>query len=304
MKIFSKSIFLILLFINSSVNSSDSKINGDKTKNRLLIDRPISMEFAWIPSGSLVIGDHSSTGQNDEQPLMKIAINGFWLQTTEVTLDAYALLVQQNAYVSEKGCWVHDSEWVLRPNLDWKNPGFAQDGNHPVTCISWDDTQAFIKWLNRNSDYQFRLPTEAEWEYATRAGTNTIYFFGNEPQQLCQYANAADLSALADYPGFAVNACDDGYARTSPVGIFKPNPNGLFDLYGNVWEWIEDCWTPNYENIPLDASANMSGKCERRVFRGGGYGDIPHFARSTLRNRGYPYDKKDDIGFRLVIIKN
>ena len=296
--------FSACIFISSVSFGFDSETKKEISTNQFVISSPVNLKFSWIPGGSFIIGDHSGSGQNDEQPLKRINIEGFWIMTTEVTRSAYAEFVRQQSYSYEKGCWVHDGRWVKRKNLDWQNPGFVQEENHPVTCVSWNDVQAFIIWLNSQTDYKFRLPTEAEWEFATRAGSDTVYFFGQLPGKLCEFANAADVSSLQDYPNFSANDCDDGYVRTSPVAKFKPNPNGIYDVYGNVWEWVEDCWSSDYKTLSNDGSANLSGDCQRRGFRGGGYGDIPHFARSTLRNRGNKSHRKDYIGFRLVMEKN
>ena len=268
------------------------------------VEDPVQLDFAWVPGGSFMLGDMTGTGQQDERPVKPIRIEGFWIQTTEVTRAAYSSFVSDQHHDTGNSCWVHEDGWVEKAGLDWRNPGFEQDTSHPVTCVSWHDAQAFIAWLNQKSRHHFRLPTEAEWEYAARAGSDALYFFGDRSLDLCDYANAADLSALEDYPGFSVNQCDDGFVRTSPVGHFQANPIGLFDVYGNVWEWVEDCWKVNYRSHPDDGSANQAGDCARRGFRGGGYGDIPHFARSTLRNRGNAEHRKDDIGFRLVMEMN
>lgn len=268
------------------------------------VSHPVQLDFVWVEGGSFTLGDMTGTGQADEKPLKTIHLDGFWMQTTEVTRTAFGRFVEDMQYNTGNSCWVHKDDWIEQPGLDWSNPGFEQGPDHPVTCVSWHDAKAFIAWLNEKSSHRFRLPTEAEWEYAVRSGSNDIYFFGDDPGRLCEFANAADLSALTDYPNFSVNRCDDGYVRTSPVGRFKPNPVGLFDVYGNVWEWVEDCWIENYEYHPDNGAANLAGDCSRRGFRGGGYGDIPHFARSTLRNRGNAEHRKDDIGLRLVLEKS
>jgi formylglycine-generating enzyme required for sulfatase activity len=264
------------------------------------MDAPFSFALAWVPGGRFRMGDTTGTGQADEGPLREVAVEGFWMMRTEVTRGMFAAFVEDTGYTAPSGCWVHDNGWTRRDKLNWRSPGFAQTDNHPVTCVNWHDAKAFSAWLNDKTRQQFRLPSEAEWEYAARAGSETVYYTGDASEALCRIANAADKSALQDYPGFAVNACDDGFVRTAPVASFAASPWGLYDVYGNVWEWVEDCWNTSYSGAPMDGSAVLTGDCNRRGFRGGGYGDIPHFARSTLRNRGDASDRKDDIGFRLV----
>jgi formylglycine-generating enzyme required for sulfatase activity len=266
-----------------------------------VISTPVSLELVWIRQGRFQMGDTTGNGQADERPLREVHIAGFWMMPTEVTRGMLARFVAETGYATDDRCWVHEAGWVEREGLDWKSPGFEQNDDHPVTCVNWHDAQAFIAWLNRKSGETFRLPSEAEWEYAARAGSQTLYYMGDDPSELCTHANAADKRALEHYPGFAVNDCDDGYVRTSPVGSFAASPWGLYDVYGNVWEWVEDCWNASYAGAPTDGSAVLEGDCSRRGFRGGGYGDIPHFARSTLRNRGNAMHRKDDIGFRLVV---
>lgn len=264
------------------------------------ITNPFSFELVWIPAGRFRMGDIDGSGQADERPVREVVITGFWMMRTEVTRGMFARFVDATGHEMGEGCWEHDGEWVVNETLNWRSPGFVQTDAHPVTCVNWHDAQAFVAWLNRKTGQAFRLPSEAEWEYAARAGTDTIYYWGDSPALLCTHANAADRSALRDYPEFAVNDCDDGYARTSPVARFATSPWGLHDIYGNVWEWIEDCWNPSYAGATRNGRPDLAGDCARRGFRGGGYGDIPYFARSTLRNRGNAAHRKDDIGFRLV----
>lgn len=293
---------LILLSAGAAHSLDDpgsrSPPGGVRTQS---VSDPFSFELVWIPAGRFRMGDSNGIGQADEQPLREVAVQGFWMMRTEVTRAMFRRFVEATTHDTGNGCWIHEGEWILKEGLDWREPGFAQAEGHPVTCVSWHDTQAFIAWLNRQTGRAFRLPTEAEWEYAARAASDSVYYWGDAPALLCTHANAADRSALQDYPGFAVNDCDDGYVRTSPVASFAPNPWGLYDIYGNVWEWVEDCWNPSYEAVPRDGDAVRNGDCDRRGFRGGGYGDIPYFARSTLRNRGDATHRKDDIGFRLVV---
>ena len=269
-------------------------------ERKFSLQTPFVLDLVKIPAGRFLMGDLVGTGQADEQPLREVDVEDFWMMRTEVTLGMFKTFASETGYATANHCWVFKNGWVKKNGLSWRQPGFSQDDSHPVTCISWFDARAFIVWLNEQTGLQFRLPTEAEWEYAARAGSNTIYYTGNDPSALCNHANAADINALQDYPSFSVNDCDDGFVRTSPVASFMQNPWGLFDIYGNVWEWVEDCWSTSYADAPTDGSAAIAGDCDRRGFRGGGYGDIPHFARSTLRNRGHAEQRKDDVGFRLV----
>ncbi len=280
---------------DTGTGSQDQKIPSR------VIRTPFPIELAWIPQGRFRMGDITGNGQVDERPLREVEISGFWMMRTEVTRGMFTRFVENEGHVTGNRCWVHEGGWSEKAGLDWKKPGFSQNDDHPVTCVNWQDAQAFISWLNRKTGEAFRLPSEAEWEYAARAGSESVYYMGEEPSELCAHANAADKKALEHYPGFAVNDCDDGYVRTSPVASFAASPWGLYDIYGNVWEWVEDCWRASYAGAPTDGSAVLEGDCTRRGFRGGGYGDIPHYARSTLRNRGNAAHRKDDIGFRLVI---
>ena len=255
--------------------------------------------FALIPGGEFLMGD--SSGQKDEQPIRQVYVDAFYLQTAEVTLQQYSTYVDVFNVSVDPGCWHFTDGWVYSNNYSWKDPGYNQDPNHPVVCISWMDAQNFIRWLNSTSPHKFRLPSEAEWEHAARAFTTTTYYWGEEPEGLCTHANAADNQTLKQFPTFKTNDCDDGYLFTSPVGGFLPNPFGLFDIYGNVWEWTQDCWNTSYVNAPQDGVAWLSGTCDKRVYRGGGWGDNPRFARSSLRNFAEINERRDDIGFRLVI---
>jgi formylglycine-generating enzyme required for sulfatase activity len=125
--------------------------------------------------------------------------------------------------------------------LNWRKPGFDQQSTHPVTCVSWDDATAFCQWLSREDGRTYRLPTEAEWEYACRAGTDTLFFWGDDPDAGEGYLNAADETGTPDGRSWTHKFnFKDGYAATSPVGRFKPNAFGLHDMLGNVWEWCSD----------------------------------------------------------------
>ncbi|MEM7082956.1 MAG: SUMF1/EgtB/PvdO family nonheme iron enzyme [Pseudomonadota bacterium] len=260
--------------------------------------------FVRIPAGEYVMGSQPGVGQNDERPTRLVRVAEFWLMQTEVTRRLFKEFASQSNHSTASDCWYFHDGWKQSDNLSWRAPGFEQTDNHPVTCVSWHDAKAFIRWLNQRRDATFRLPTEAEWEYAARAGSTQTHYFDLENSAFCHHANVADQSALKDYPSFSVVQCDDGFTRTSPVAHFQANPWGVYDLYGNVWEWVEDCWNTHYKEAPIQGEAWLDGDCGRRGFRGGGYGDIENFARSALRNRANAHQRKDDIGFRLVLIRD
>ena len=281
---------LILILLSVSVAFADIKT--------VEIDGAV-FNFSQIPGGKFTMGD--SSGQKDEQPIRNVEVSLFYLQTTEVTLEQYSKYAATSKFSDIKGCWYFNNEWLYSKEFSWRNPGYEQDDNHPVVCISWLDVQDFISWLNSKSHHNFRLPTEAEWEYAARAFSTTTYYWGDDPKTLCVHSNAADNQTLQKFPTFRTNDCDDGYLATSPVGYYLPNPFGLYDIYGNAWEWTQDCWNASYEHAPDDGTAWLEGECNKRVYRGGGWGDTPRFARSSLRNVANKNERRDDVGFRLVL---
>ncbi len=298
---------LVLLVASFFAHAGETQVAGDASAaaadagRSVIIADPFPLELVWIPGGRFLMGDIQGIGQADERPVREATVAGFWMMRTEVTRAMFAAFAQATDHDGGKRCWVFENGWSEQSGISWRNPGFDQGDEHPVTCVNWYDARGFADWLASKTGKGFRLPTETEWEYAVRAGTDTTYYWGDDPAGLCANSNAADTRALEHYPGFAVNPCDDGFVRTSPVASFPPNPWGLHDIYGNVWEWVEDCWNSSYSGAPTDGSAWLAGDCARRGFRGGGYGDIPRFARSTLRNRSEATARKDDIGFRLVV---
>jgi sulfatase modifying factor 1 len=190
----------------------------------------------------------------------------------------------------------------IAANGNWHSPGFPQTGRDPVVCVSWDDAQAYVAWLSAKTGHVYRLPTEAEWEYAARAGTTTARYGSDNPAELCRYSNVGDLDYSEQHPGDsgANRACRDGYAFTSPVGSFPPNQFGLYDMLGNVMDWNEDCWNANYSGAPTDGTAWQSGDCGRRVVRGGSWDADLSVVRSANR-RGIPtFYRSTTFGFRVA----
>jgi formylglycine-generating enzyme required for sulfatase activity len=168
--------------------------------------------------------------------------------------------------------------------------------------VSWDDAQAYVAWLSAKTGHVYRLPTEAEWEYAARAGTTTARYVSDDPAQFCRYSNITDLDYSEQHPGDsgANRACRDGYVFTSPAGSFPPNPFGLYDMLGDVMDWNEDCWNANYNGAPTDGTAWKSGNCGLRLMRGGSWDADLSVVRAANR-RGIPtFYRVATFGFRVA----
>ena len=251
----------------------------------------------------------------DEAPKHKVSIaKPFALGRCEVSVAEFRLFVQQTAYQTDAeksgGCfswYTGAKKFSQNADQNWRNPGYKQGEQHPVSCVSWNDIQAYIEWLNAYlglAENTYRLPSESEWEYAMRAGTSSAYFWGAKSQ--CSYANgldkAAKNSALFD-ANWSYAKCDDRFVYTAPVGSFKANRWGLYDMSGNVWEWTQDCWHDNYNDAPEDGRAWLEddkSDCTRRSVRGGGWIYLPSYLRSAFRYRLSASEANLNLGFRLA----
>ena len=179
------------------------------------------------------------------------------------------------------------------------NEGWGR-GTRPVIHVSWEDALAYVEWLSSETGEQYSLPSEAQWEYAARAGTANARFWGQDPGDQCRFANGADAAGLRKYPDWIGAQCADGYPETAPVRSFEPNAFGLYDMLGNVSEWTRDCWNERYAGGPVDGTAWETGDCSRRVTRGGSWINAPGNLRAANR---YPFsvDTRDrTIGFRVA----
>src|SRR5262249_928105 len=171
-------------------------------------------------------------------------------------------------------------------------------GIHPAVCINWHDAREYVAWLRRRTGRAYRLPTEAEWEYAARAGTHTRYSFGDEGTALCAHGRFADVGTPFPWR----DGCGSDAAGPIPVGQLKPNPWGIFDMHGNAWEWVEDCWTPDASEIPADGSAfSPSANCTERVIRGGSWANGPLMLRSAARRGMNAEFRENHFGFRVAL---
>lgn len=272
-----------------------------------------------IPKGSFLRGfsdediewgvSHGSEKkvENYSSPQHFVKINyNFLISAYPVTVSQFSKFFKETGYNTGNDCFIFDKNWKIDTNTNWKNPPFKQTVNHPVTCINWNDTQAYIAWINKkfglNGKYAYRLPSESEWEYAARAGSTSKFFWGEDEKldQGCHYANGIDgKSKYWDNSTFNFN-CDDKYKFTSPVGSYKKNKFGLYDMSGNVWEWVQDCWNYSYKNAPLTGNAWLQGYCKGRLLRGGSWDHNAHYLRSAFRGWDYLINRSINYGFRIA----
>jgi formylglycine-generating enzyme required for sulfatase activity len=220
------------------------------------------------------------------------------VSTNPITVDQFAQFITATGR-DMQGCDTYDGAWKNRPDGSWKNPGFAQDGSHPVTCVSFNDATAYAAWLSAQTGHTYRLPSASEWEYAARAGGTAAQPW-DSPAEACATANVADASVARRYPGLKAFGCDDGFVNTSPVGSFKANAFGLNDMLGNVFQWTQDCWNADYAGAPVDGSARSSGDCSVRELRGGSWFSTPKFVRAAYRNQFAADYRTSSVGIRLV----
>lgn len=254
-------------------------------------------EMVRIPAGTFLMGSPESEKDRDsnEGPQRKVSIAAFEMSRFEITVGQFRQFVQDYNYrtVAEqngKGCYVWiNNEWKQQLERNWQSPGFTQSDNQPVVCVSWHDAQAYVTWLVNKTGKPYRLPTEAEWEYAARAGTPTRYWWSDDIGK----NNAVCGDCGSQWDG----------KQTAPVGSFNANAFGLHDTAGNVWEWVEDCWHDNYTNAPIHGSAWQEadgGYCSLRMIRGGSWLYNPQILRSAVRTMISTGGAGGDLGFRIA----
>ncbi len=261
---------------------------GERTTPNTLLDCEGCPTLVSLPAGSFVMGSEASEAnhQPDEGPQHSVQFTKpFAISAHEVTFDEW------DACVKDGSCKQSPSD-----------EGWGR-GKNPVINVSWEDvTTQFLPWLSKKTGHTYRLPTEAEWEYAARASQSgqTMFTFGNDGNSLCTFGNGADASLHQANGGGDGLTCSDGHAQTAAVGSFKPNAFGLYDTHGNVWEWVEDCWNDSYEGAAQDGSARTTGDCTTRVLRGGSWNSDLANLRTAARGWNRSGGRSNGIGFRVV----
>jgi formylglycine-generating enzyme required for sulfatase activity len=276
-------------------------------------DCPTCPEMVVIPAGTFVMGTpapeiDASKAPAEAGPIVVRIPRPFALGRNEITRGEFAEFLRDSGYEMRPGCRTWDATLARFSDdgrRDWRNPGVPAEpsADHPVSCVAWADAEAYARWLSQKTRQRYRLPSEAEWEYAARAGTTSLRFWGDAPEDGCGYANTYDLTSRAAYKlGWPAAGCSDGYPDIAPVGQFRANAFGLNDMIGNVWEWTEDCATDSYVGRPRDGSAwTWLGGCQRRVIRGGGWASDPATSRSGFHGDADGGDRADFLGFRVAL---
>ena len=276
------------------------------------VSNSLGMKFALIPPGTFLMGtpDTESGREKNEAQHRVTLTKPFMLGIHDVTMGQFRQFVTIENYQTDAEklggaiCWrdLEGRESKKDAAANWKNPGFIQTDDHPVVCVSLNDAQQYCAWLSKKEGKVYRISTEAEWEYACRAGTQSAYPWGDRPDEGKGWANCVDLTAKEAFPQWTSFQWQDGFVYTSPVGSFKPNAFGLYDMIGNVWQWCTD-WGADYPDgaatDPVGPKQNMSTRV--RVLRGGAWNSGPVFSRSGVRVGDDTNGSGFNTGFRIVL---
>ncbi|CAH1660397.1 SUMF1/EgtB/PvdO family nonheme iron enzyme [Hyphomicrobiales bacterium] len=250
---------------------------------KVVKDCPTCPSMAALPGGTYLSGSAETDAERaaGELPQTRAQIRPFAIGRYPVTFEQWDQCRQDG------GCRANPSDG-----------GFGRT-SRPVINVTWNDAMEFVNWLRRKTGQAYRLPTEAEWEFAARSGISSERFWGRDPDRACRYANVLDLTAQRTVRlSLQSHGCADGFVFTSPAGSFEPNMYGLFDMLGNVWQWTSDCWDQPART--MSTSANASESCRFRALRGGSWMSDPRNVRITSRQRIDPEDSDLNIGFRVA----
>lgn len=329
---------------DSGKSAAKSKVipfpsNGSKAGEEAVLKfHGVEYRFRWIPAGTFLMGSPTKEAGRklNEKQMEAVVPHGFWMLETEVTMQMFMSFVRETGYKTDAerdpaGAYHVDVEsgMILGPDpgFSWKKTGFHLERDFPVSNVSWYDAQKFVEWINEgisthedpvDSKRQVRLPTEMQWEYACRAGTETPYACGEKMQNLIAHANLREVNqnvTLAKSGIFKFTPWNLPYAQdyrySAPVAYATPNAWGLYDMHGNVWEWCEDGYADyNQVLIPTENSPLLQKYIGRvgpavrglKVTRGGGWNTDFHFARSAYRGSNPPSRRFVDLGFRFIIL--
>jgi formylglycine-generating enzyme required for sulfatase activity len=293
-------VVFVILFATHSASGQNVHRSGKTTVAHALSsfsDCPACPEMVTLPSGSFLMGIASADekGFIGEGPQHRVRVRSFSVAKFDVTRGEWKAFVDATSRPTSIGCGYSGLPKEERSKASWQYLGFPQDDGHPVVCVTFQDALDYAAWLSKTTRHTYRLLSEAEWEYAARAGTTTPFPWGETATH--EYANYGG----DDHPGPGLAQGRDEWVGTSPVGSFPPNAFGLHDMNGNVMQWVQDCFSADYTKAANDGSPFLADKpvvdmtgniaamngtpaCSYRMLRGGDWGDPPSMIRSAYRN--------------------
>ncbi len=275
-----------------------------------VIGLSLQPEMAPLPGGCFQMGSPASEkGRSEDERYHRVCVEAFEIGKYEVTVGEFNRFVSATGYrteaernIGEKGCYAWsatEGRWGWREGVDWRQPGYEPSDAHPVVCVSWNDAVAYAVWLSQQTGRSYRLPTEAEWEYAARAGTTSARYWGDDPDRACRYANVADRTEGPGGHAWPVkHQCADQHWYAAPVGAFQANAWNLADLLGNAWEWTCSAYDGKYGGAETQCAEK--GATDSMAVRGGSWFYRPAWARTAHRDRNAPSRRHLDGGFRLA----
>lgn len=255
-----------------------------------------------LAAGCVQVGSPATeVGRRDNEVQQNVCVQALQMRQYEVTVGEFRQFIAASSYAPTGGCWAWSGkQWEQNQEYRWDSPGFAQTAQDPVVCVSWDDAQAYAAWLSQATGQHWRLPTEAEWEYAVRAQTTTARFWGEAAELACGYANVADQASATRFNWDPIHACDDNQIYTAPVGRYRANAWNLHDMLGNAAEWTCSEYDRNAGVTWVTQCARPEAKTDPRTIRGGAWAHVPDWVRSAHRLGKPPAVRLNYVGFRLV----
>jgi formylglycine-generating enzyme required for sulfatase activity len=281
------------LVLSAQVQAQDLKAAASKKTFKDCVECPVMIV---VPAGQFMMGtpegEPKRVKEHEAQVRVSI-IKPFAVGVFAVTRGEFAAFASATRHKADSGCYTRTgAEWKEQPHRSWRSPGFAQDDRHPVTCINWNDAKAYVSWLSSKTGKTYRLLSEAEREYVTRAGTTTPFWWGSSLS-----ANQANYKATDTY---GEGTKGQWRQRTVRVDSFRANAWGLYNVHGNAWDWTEDCWSDKNTDNPRDGSARTTGDCNNRVVRGGAWAYSPDHLRAGFRYWNQPHNRNSGQSFRVA----
>lgn len=267
-------------------------------------------EMIALPAGSAMLGvePYEANTKGNDGALHEVMIDyNLAVAKTETTRAQYRVFMEESGHeMAQAGCntWANNRILGYVKNHQWYAPGYPQNEQHPVVCVSHVDATAYADWLTEKTGRPYRLLSSTEFEYATRAGTRGPWFWGTNSKAACEYANVADAIFRKNFTYAPVFDCDDGYEFTAPVATYEPNAWGLYDMLGNAWEWTDDCLHRDMSGVPTDGRAWLDeddGECERRTPRGGSWVSGSDWVRAGAQAGDFAVYHSQLLGFRVAL---